>query len=42
MFLFGGSTVMVLVNNAQVDPEILENTRQDLETLVTIGERIGN
>lgn len=42
MFLFGGSTVMVLVKNAQVDPEILENTRQDRETFVTIGEKIGS
>lgn len=41
MFLFGGSTVILLVKNAQLDSEILENTRANLETLVTIGERIG-
>lgn len=41
-FLFGGSTVILLVKNAQLDPEILENTQNDLETLVTIGEQIGN
>lgn len=41
MFLFGGSTVMLLVNHAAVDPEILSNTEQGKETFVTIGEQIG-
>lgn len=41
MFLFGGSTVMVLMKNAKIDEEILSNTQQDLETFVTIGEQIG-
>lgn len=41
MFLFGGSTVMLLVNHAAVDPEILFNTAKNLETVVTIGEQIG-
>lgn len=42
-FLFGGSTVVVLLQKekAQVDPEILENTRKGLETVVTLGESIG-
>lgn len=42
-FLFGGSTVVVLLQKekAQVDPEILENTRKGLETVVTMGESIG-
>lgn len=41
-FLFGGSTVMVLVRDVSIDEEILENTRRGLETVVTIGERIGD
>ncbi len=40
-FLFGGSTVIVLVKGAAIDGEIMENTRKGLETVVTIGERIG-
>lgn len=42
-FLFGGSTVVVLLRQgaAQLDPEILENTRKGLETVVTLGESIG-
>ena len=42
-FLFGGSTVVVLLREgaAQIDPEILENTRKGLETVVTMGEQIG-
>lgn len=40
-FLFGGSTVMVLVRDVAIDQEILENTQKGLETVVTVGERIG-
>lgn len=41
MFLFGGSTVMLLINHAAVAPEIISNTEQNRETIVTIGEQIG-
>lgn len=42
-FLFGGSTVVVLLKKgaARIDPEILANTRKGLETVVTMGEGIG-
>lgn len=40
-FLFGGSTVMVLVKDVAIDEEILENTRKGLETVVSVGEQIG-
>lgn len=42
MFLFGGSTVIVLVRNCRIDEDILENTRNDRETIVRIGETIGS
>lgn len=41
MFLFGGSTVMLLVKGAAIDAELMENTARNRETLVTIGEQIG-
>lgn len=40
-FLFGGSTIVVLLQKARIDPEILENTRRGLETVVSMGETIG-
>lgn len=40
-FEFGGSTVMLLLKNAELDPEIMENTAGGLETVVSIGEQIG-
>ncbi len=42
-FEFGGSTIIVLVEKDRVvpDPEFLENTEKDLETVVKCGERIG-
>lgn len=41
-FKFGGSTVVVLVdrNKIKIDPDILDNTRNKLETYVKMGERI--
>lgn len=41
-FKFGGSTVAVLVdaNKITIDPDILENTRNKMETYVKMGERI--
>ncbi|MEM6346087.1 MAG: archaetidylserine decarboxylase [Bacteroidota bacterium] len=42
-FAFGGSTVVVLVDKEKltIDPDILENTRQKMETFVKMGEKIG-
>lgn len=42
-FEFGGSTVIVCLteNAAQIDSDILENTAQDIETVVRYGEKIG-
>lgn len=43
-FGFGGSTVVMLVDKAkvQIDQDILENTRNRIETAVKMGERIGS
>lgn len=42
-FEFGGSTVIVCLpkNAAVIDGDILENTAQDVETIVRFGEKIG-
>lgn len=42
-FQFGGSTVVLLLkkDTARLDPDILENSRQGIETVVKIGEKIG-
>ncbi len=42
-FQFGGSTVVLLLKKGSVcvDPDILENSRQGIETVVKIGEKIG-
>ena len=42
-FQFGGSTVVLLVKAGQavIDPDILENSREGIETVVKLGERIG-
>ena len=42
-FQFGGSTVILLLEKdaAVIDPEILENSRSGLETVVRMGEKIG-
>jgi phosphatidylserine decarboxylase len=42
-FQFGGSTVVLLLKkgSVSVDPDILENSRQGIETVVKIGEKIG-
>ncbi len=44
MFLFGGSTVIVLgeAGRWQVDPEIRARTGQGLETYLKLGARLGN
>lgn len=43
MFEFGGSTVIVCLEKgaAEIDEDIVENTRRNLETVVRMGERIG-
>jgi phosphatidylserine decarboxylase len=42
-FAFGGSTVVLLVpkNKLKIDADILENTRNNMETFVKMGEKIG-
>ncbi len=42
-FAFGGSSVLMLIDKKKVkiDPDILENTRNKMETFVKMGERIG-
>ena len=43
MFEFGGSTIVLLVEKGKVviDKDILDNTKEDIETFVKIGSRIG-
>lgn len=43
MFEFGGSTIVLLVKNnmVEIDEDILKNSSEETETLVTIGSRIG-
>ena len=42
-FEFGGSTVILLfqADRIQVDEDILNNSREGIETIVKAGERIG-
>jgi phosphatidylserine decarboxylase len=42
-FQFGGSTVVLLLkkDTAVLDSDILENSRQGIETVVKFGEKIG-
>lgn len=43
MFLFGGSTIVLLIEKDKViiDKEILENTKEGYETIVKLGQKIG-
>ena len=43
-FAFGGSTVVMLVDNEHftIDKDLLENTRNNIETAVVMGETIGH
>lgn len=41
-FLFGGSTVVVLLRDVQIDSEVVCNTQKGLETVVCLGEQIGS
>lgn len=40
-FLPGGSTVILLVNNVIIDKDILNNSKKDIEVLVSVGQRVG-
>lgn len=42
-FQFGGSTVVLLIqpHKALIDPDLLENSRLNIETVVRMGEKIG-
>ena len=41
-FEFGGSTVIMLVNkDINIDDKILENTKNNIETIVKLGTKIG-
>ena len=42
-FAFGGSTIVALVDKdkIQIDNDILENTKNQIETFVKMGEKIG-
>lgn len=43
MFLFGGSTVVVLVKeHVIIDEDLIENTKNNLETIVKYGEGVGH
>ena len=43
LFLFGGSTVIIMVekNRVNIDGDIMQNSLNDCETIVRIGEKIG-
>lgn len=40
-FAFGGSTIVMLVNNLKIDSDILQNTKNKIESGVKMGEKIG-
>lgn len=43
MFEFGGSTIVLLIekNRVEIDKDILDNSNNNIETIVKIGDRIG-
>ena len=43
MFLFGGSTIVLLVQKDKIliDEDIVHNTNQGFETIIKYGEKIG-
>ena len=42
-FEFGGSTVVMLLNkDVKINKKIIENSKKDIETIVKMGEQIGN
>ena len=40
-FLPGGSTIIIIANNIKVDKNILEYSKKNIETIVHVGERVG-
>lgn len=40
-FLPGGSTVIIIANNIQVDKDILKKSQNNIETIVHVGEKVG-
>ena len=40
-FLPGGSTIIIIANDIKVDKDILENSKKNIETIVHVGERVG-
>ena len=44
LFEFGGSTIVLLLkkDTVQIDPDIIENTKNGIETVVKLGEKIGS
>ena len=40
-FLPGGSTIIIIANNIKVDKDIIENSKKNIETIVHVGERVG-
>ena len=43
MFEFGGSTIVLLLkkDTVEIDSDIIQNSRENVETIVKMGERIG-
>lgn len=40
-FLPGASTVVIVINNIELDKDITRNSKNDIETIVNVGEKIG-
>lgn len=40
-FLPGGSTVVLVMNNIKIDKDIIEYSNKGIETIVSVGEKIG-
>ena len=40
-FKFGASTIILIINNVNIDEDILFNSANDIETIVKLGEKIG-
>ena len=40
-FLPGASTVVIVINNVELDKDIIDNSNKNIETLVHVGEKIG-
>ena len=40
-FLPGASTVVIVINNIELDRDIIKNSKNNIETIVNVGEKIG-